>query len=101
MYAEAAPSRPRRGGHYMDQFTYAERATDWRGNNNIAESIFAQMASEPHPVPGWIVVGAGTGGTQRDDRPLRPLPAAADAAVRRRPRELGLLHGWATGDPTT
>ena len=20
-------------GHYMDQFTYAERATDWRGNN--------------------------------------------------------------------
>jgi cysteine synthase A len=28
-------------GHYMDQFTHAERATDWRGNNNIAESIFA------------------------------------------------------------
>src|SRR6478735_5192351 len=22
-------------GHYLDQFTYAERATDWRGNNNI------------------------------------------------------------------
>lgn len=50
-------------GHYMDQFTYAERATDWRGNNNIAESIFAQMSSEPHPEPRWIVVGAGTGGT--------------------------------------
>src|SRR5215471_10749187 len=27
-------------GHFMDQFTYAERAVDWRGNNNIAESIF-------------------------------------------------------------
>src|SRR5690606_13500193 len=27
-------------GHFLDQFTYAERATDWRGNNNIAESIF-------------------------------------------------------------
>ncbi len=27
-------------GHYMDQFTFAERATDWRGNNNIADSIF-------------------------------------------------------------
>src|SRR3954462_7893597 len=26
-------------GHFLDQFTYAERATDWRGNNNIAESI--------------------------------------------------------------
>ena len=51
------------GGHYLDQFTYAERATDWRGNNNIAESIFAQMAHERFPVPCWIVVGAGTGGT--------------------------------------
>ncbi|WP_372710572.1 PLP-dependent cysteine synthase family protein [Arthrobacter rhombi] len=50
-------------GHYMDQFTYAERATDWRGNNNIAESIFGQLALEPHPVPTWIVAGAGTGGT--------------------------------------
>ena len=51
------------GGHYMDQFTYAERATDWRGNNNIAQSIFEQMKSEPHPIPRWIVLGAGTGGT--------------------------------------
>lgn len=51
------------GGHYMDQFTYAERATDWRGNNNIAESLFTQMARERHPIPRWIVVGAGTGGT--------------------------------------
>lgn len=51
------------GGYFMDQFTYAERATDWRGNNNIAESIFEQLALEPHPVPQWVVVGAGTGGT--------------------------------------
>jgi cysteine synthase len=51
------------GGHFMDQFTFAERATDWRGNNNIAESIFEQLALEPHPIPRWIVVGAGTGGT--------------------------------------
>lgn len=51
------------GGHYMDQFTYAERATDWRGNNNIADSIFGQMRHEAHPLPRWIVVGAGTGGT--------------------------------------
>ena len=47
----------------MDQFTFAERATDWRGNNNIAESMFAQMDRERFPVPRWIVVGAGTGGT--------------------------------------
>lgn len=51
------------GGHFIDQFTYAERATDWRANNNIAESIFRQMALEPHPIPEWIVCSAGTGGT--------------------------------------
>jgi cysteine synthase A len=51
------------GGHFMDQFTYAERATDWRSNNNIAQSIFEQMGAEPHPIPDWIVAGAGTGGT--------------------------------------
>lgn len=51
------------GGHFMDQFTFAERATDWRSNNNIAESLFSQMRQEPHPIPRWIVCGAGTGGT--------------------------------------
>ncbi|WP_233152905.1 PLP-dependent cysteine synthase family protein [Motiliproteus sp. MSK22-1] len=50
-------------GYFMDQFTYAERATDWRGNNNIAESIFSQMEQEPYPVPHTIVMSAGTGGT--------------------------------------
>lgn len=50
-------------GYYLDQFTHAERATDWRGNNNIAESIFRQMSGEPHPVPEWVVMSAGTGGT--------------------------------------
>lgn len=50
-------------GYYIDQFTYAERATDWRGNNNIAESIFSQMSREEYPTPRWIVTGAGTGGT--------------------------------------
>ncbi|MCC9609624.1 PLP-dependent cysteine synthase family protein [Blastopirellula sp. JC732] len=50
-------------GHYMDQFTFAERATDWRANNNIAESMFRQMALEADPVPKWVVVSAGTGGT--------------------------------------
>ena len=63
VYDEARRLEGETGGHYMDQFTYAERATDWRGNNNIAESIFEQMAAEPHPCPTWIVVGAGTGGT--------------------------------------
>lgn len=63
VYAEAARLAEQTGGHYLDQFTNAERATDWRGNNNIAESIFTQMRDEAHPIPDWIVVGAGTGGT--------------------------------------
>ncbi len=63
VYAEASRLATETNGLYLDQFTYAERATDWRGNNNIAESIFAQMAMERFPVPTWIVVGAGTGGT--------------------------------------
>ncbi|NUS42894.1 MAG: PLP-dependent cysteine synthase family protein [Mycobacteriaceae bacterium] len=63
MYTEAARVAAETGGHFMDQFTHAERATDWRGNNNIAESIFTQLELEAHPVPEWVVVGAGTGGT--------------------------------------
>jgi cysteine synthase A len=63
LYAEAAAFAARLDGHYMDQFTFAERATDWRGNNNIAESIFNQLKGEPHPLPHWIVMGAGTGGS--------------------------------------
>jgi cysteine synthase len=63
VYAEAARLAKDTGGHYLDQFTYAERATDWRGNNNIAESIFDQLSAERFPIPRWVVVGAGTGGT--------------------------------------
>lgn len=63
VYDEARALAHSTNGHYMDQFTYAERATDWRGNNNIAQSMFSQMARERFPVPRWVVVGAGTGGT--------------------------------------
>lgn len=63
VYAAAQALAEQLGGHYMDQFTYAERATDWRGNNNIAQSLFDQMQRERHAVPSWIVMAAGTGGT--------------------------------------
>lgn len=63
MHSEAVKVAAELGGYFMDQFTYAERATDWRGNNNIAESIFRQMEAEPHPVPHTVVMSAGTGGT--------------------------------------
>ncbi|MCA1217325.1 PLP-dependent cysteine synthase family protein [Streptomyces sp. 8L] len=63
VYEQAAHLAATGGGHYMDQFTYAERATDWRGNNNIAESIYEQLRLERYPEPTWIVATAGTGGT--------------------------------------
>ncbi len=63
VYDESRRVAAESGGHFIDQFTMAERATDWRGNNNIAESIFQQLGKERFAVPTWVVVGAGTGGT--------------------------------------
>ncbi len=63
IYDAAEDLAGRLNGHYLDQFTFAERATDWRGNNNIADSMFTQMERERFPVPRWVVVSAGTGGT--------------------------------------
>ncbi|MBM7060511.1 PLP-dependent cysteine synthase family protein [Pseudomonas sp. UL073] len=63
IYAESERLARETGGHYLDQFTYAERATDWRANNNIAESIFQQLRFERHPVPAWLISSPGTGGT--------------------------------------
>ena len=87
------------GGHFMDQFTYAERATDWRGNNNIAESVYGQLAKERHPIPCWIVVGAGTGGTSatigRYVR-YRRLPTRLCVVD---PENSAFFAGWARRDP--
>ena len=63
MHSEATKVAHELNGYFMDQFLFAERATDWRGNNNIAESIFEQMKTEPHPIPHTVVMSAGTGGT--------------------------------------
>ncbi|NRH29360.1 PLP-dependent cysteine synthase family protein [Pseudomonas sp. MS19] len=63
IYSESERLVRETGGHFMDQFTYAERATDWRANNNIAESIFQQLRFERHPEPTWLVSSPGTGGT--------------------------------------
>ncbi|MBM7812599.1 PLP-dependent cysteine synthase family protein [Saccharothrix algeriensis] len=87
------------GGHFMDQFTHAERATDWRGNNNIAESVFQQMSLEAAPEPEWVVVGAGTGGTSATIgrfihyRKLRSRLAVVD------PEHSVFFDAWRDGDP--
>jgi cysteine synthase A len=100
VYAEAARLAASTGGHYLDQFTYAERATDWRGNNNIAESIFEQMQLERFPVPRWIVVGAGTGGTSATiGRYVRYRRHDCDLAVVD-PENSMFFPGWRDADPT-
>ncbi|MFC4060693.1 PLP-dependent cysteine synthase family protein [Planomonospora corallina] len=99
IYAESHRLAAETGGHFMDQFTYAERATDWRGNNNIAESIFNQMAMEPHPEPSWIVVGAGTGGTSSTiGRYIRYRRHSTRLAVAD-PEGSAFYPSWCSGDP--
>ncbi len=99
VYETAARLARETGGHYMDQFTYAERATDWRGNNNIAESIFRQMASERHPVPAWIVATAGTGGTSATlARYVRFAQATTGICVAD-PENSAFFPGWRDSNP--
>ena len=100
VYDEATRVARDTGGHYLDQFTYAERATDWRGNNNIAESVYEQLRHERHPVPAWVVVGAGTGGTSATFgryvrfRRLETRVAVVD------PEGSAFFPAWESGDPS-
>jgi cysteine synthase len=55
--AVAQAEARRRNGHFMDQFTYAERAYDWRSDHGIAGEVIKAVD------PDWFVMGAGTGGT--------------------------------------
>jgi len=88
----------REGLCHLDQFGLAERATDWRGNNNIAESIIAQMAREPDPEPAWIVCGAGTGGTSATiGRYLRYRRLDTRVCVAE-PTGGAFAEGWRRGD---
>lgn len=99
VYEVATRLAAQTGGHYMDQFTYAERATDWRGNNNIAESIFRQLAAERHPVPAWIVATAGTGGTSATlARYVRYAQATTGICVAD-PENSAFFPGWRDHDP--
>ncbi|RVU15117.1 PLP-dependent cysteine synthase family protein [Streptomyces antnestii] len=100
VYTVAAGLAAETGGHYMDQFTYAERATDWRGNNNIAESIFSQMRNERFPEPAWVVATAGTGGTSATlARYIRYTGRRTGLCVAD-PENSAFFDGWRHQDPT-
>jgi cysteine synthase A len=98
VYAEAARVADETGGHYLDQFRYAERATDWRGNNNIAESVFDELRGQGVPEPQWVVVGAGTGGTSATfGRYVRYQQLATQVCVVD-PEGSAFFEGWSSGN---
>ncbi|MDB1089325.1 PLP-dependent cysteine synthase family protein [Streptomyces sp. ACA25] len=99
VYEVSARLAAETGGHYMDQFTYAERATDWRGNNNIAQSIYQQLERERYPEPAWIVATAGTGGTSATiARYVRYMQYDTRVCVPD-PENSCFFDGWVSGDP--
>ena len=100
VYAEAEALGHRPDHYYLDQFRNAAVVNDWRGNNTIASSIFEQMALERHPVPRWIVVGAGTGGTSATiGRYCRYRGVETRLAVVD-PEGSVFAEAWRTGDRT-
>jgi cysteine synthase A len=82
------------GSCFLDQFGLAGAATDWRGNNNIAESITRQCRQLMLADPSWVVCGAGTGGTSATiGRYLRYSGSAARLCVAE-PSGSAFAHGW-------
>lgn len=98
VYDEAQRIAEETNGYYLDQFRNAAVATDWRGNNNIACSIYEQMAAEPHPEPAWIVVGAGTGGTCSTIARYARYHGAATRIAVGDPEGSAYEEAWRTGD---
>lgn len=83
---------------YLDQFNLAGSATDWRGNNNIAQSILAQSRRLGAGDPDWIVCGAGTGGTSATiGRYLRYVGSQAMLCVAE-PAGAAFAQGWQSDD---
>lgn len=83
---------------YLDQFNLAGSATDWRGNNNIAQSILAQSRRLGAYDPDWIVCGAGTGGTSATiGRYLRYVGSQAMLCVAE-PAGAAFAQGWQSDD---
>jgi len=83
---------------YLDQFKLAGSATDWRGNNNIAQSILTQSRRLGAGDPDWIVCGAGTGGTSATiGRYLRYVGSKAMLCVAE-PTGAAFAQGWQSAD---
>ena len=83
---------------YLDQFGLAGSATDWRGNNNIAQSMLDQCRAHGAGDPDWILCGAGTGGTSTTiGRYLRYIGSGARLCIAE-PEGAAFAAGWRSGD---
>ncbi|MCK7626968.1 pyridoxal-phosphate dependent enzyme [Streptomyces sp. RS10V-4] len=96
---EARELAARTGGHFLDHFAgAARRAPDGRPPlPGFAEEILDGLRTTRHPVPAWLVTGAGTGATAaslgarlRHHRPPARL-AVAD------PENSAYFPAWASG----
>ena len=99
MVAEARRLAAETDGHFLDQFTYAERAIDWRANNNIAESIFSQMTLERHPVPAGSWSAPGPAGRARRSAATRASMQYPTQLCVVDPEDSIFYSRW-TGDPS-
>ncbi|MFC9123198.1 PLP-dependent cysteine synthase family protein [Streptomyces sp. NPDC057067] len=94
---EARALAERLGGHFLDHFADAGRAMAVCGEPTVADEIFAQLAGERHPVPEWIVTGAGTGATSASvGRHLRDHGRKTRLAVVD-PENSAYFPAWASG----
>jgi cysteine synthase A len=83
---------------HLDQFGLAASATDWRGNNNIAQASLQQCRGFGGADPSWIVCGAGTGGTSATiGRYLRYVGSETRLCVAE-PTGAAFAQGWRAGD---
>lgn len=91
IYDEARRLAADSGGCFLDQFGWAERALDHRGDD-LAGELFAQAGR-----PDWVVAGAGTGATAASlGRHVREHGLPTRLAVVD-PENSAYFPGWASG----
>jgi len=100
VYAEAARLAGELGGHYLDQFTHAAAASEACEAPSVAEVIFGQMSLERFPVPRWIVVGMGTGGTSATIGRYVRRHRQPSSVLAVDPEGSAYYEAWCTGDVT-
>jgi cysteine synthase len=61
--------------------------------------MFSQLRREPHPVPVWVVVGAGTGGTSATIGRYLRLHKLATRLCVVDPEGSAFWPSWSSGDP--